>query len=223
MKRTFLIAGLVALVGVATPAFGDIYRWRDADGVTRFSNQPPPPGVKVLDKIEETPYDPEADRRRREEDRRMRLEFEKLDLDQRQAEVAAREREAQRKLQEAERRLEQSQPKSERTEECDEVYYLRYGTCGPGGIYYRHSGNSGPRDLYRGVYRENNSLYYRKPARRPGADAPKRLEDKPPASHPQAPKPSEAKPTAKSGKKPVAPAELEPPVPPVSGAPPRKR
>ena len=41
-------------------------------------------------------------------------------------------------------------------------YYLRYGTYGPG-YYYR--GRPGNPNLYRGYYRENNSLYYKEPHR----------------------------------------------------------
>lgn len=222
MKRSLWIALLMALFGVASPSFGDIYQWRDADGVIRFSNQPPPPGVKVLDQIEEAPYDAESDRRRMEEERRMRLEFEKLDLEQRRAAVAAREREAQLKLQEAERQLERSRQEPERTEECDEEYYLRYGECGPGVITYRRSGRSGPRDLYRGVYRENNSLYYQKPTRRPGPPPHKPPEGKPPSSHPAGPASHGTKSAAKNGKTPVAPGELEQPVSPAPGASSRK-
>ncbi len=223
MKRCLWIAGLAALVGFATPSFGDIYRWRDADGVIRFSNQPPPPGVKVLDQLEETPYDAESDRRRMEEDRRVRLEFEKLDLEQRKAALSAREREAQLKLQEAERQLEQSRQKPERVEECDEQYYLRYGDCGPGAITYRHSGRSGPRDLYRGVYRENNSLYYQEPTRRPGPHPLKPPGNKPPSSNPSGPTSREAKAASKSGKTTAVPGETERALSPDPGAPSRKK
>lgn len=223
MKRFLWVAGVIAFFGLAAPSFGDIYRWRDADGVIRFSNQPPPPGVKILDRIEETPYDAESDRRRMEEDRRARLEFEKLDLEQRQAAVAAREREAQLKLQEAERRLEQSQPKADLDDDCDERYYLRYGSCGPGVVYHRHSGRSGPNELYRGVYRDNNNLYYQKPAPRPEPNAPKPKGNKPPSSDPTGPKSGKAKPGAKSGKAAAVPGDLEQPTPSAPKAPPGKR
>lgn len=223
MKRIRWSAGLIALFVIAAPSYGDIYRWRDADGVIRFSNQPPPPGVKVLDRIEETPYDAESDRRRMEEDRRVRLEFEKLDLEQRNAAVAAREREAQLKLQEAERRLEQSASEEDPNDDCDERYYLRYGSCGPGVVHYRRSGRSGPTDLYQGVYRENNNLYYRKPDPRPGLNAPKPKGDKPPSSDPSGPKSNKAKPAAKSGKTAAAAGDLEQPAPPVPGARPAKK
>jgi hypothetical protein len=213
------MAGVIAVFGFAAPASGDIYRWRDADGVMRFSNQPPPPGVKVLERIAETPYDAESDRRRMEEDRRVRMEFEKLDLEQRQSAVAAREREAQHKLQEAERRMEQSQPKADPGDECDERYYLRYGSCGPGVVYYRHSGRSGPNDLYQGVYRDNNNLYYQKPA----PHGPKPKGEKPPSNDPARPKPGKPAPGAKSGKTAAAAGDLEQPAPTAPKASPGKR
>ncbi|MFO7707405.1 MAG: DUF4124 domain-containing protein [Desulfobacterales bacterium] len=211
MNSRLWIAGLVALVGLATPSFADIYRWRDADGVIRFSNQPPPAGVKILDRIEEMPYDAESDRQRMEEDRRMRLEFEKLDLEQRQAAVAAREREAQLKLEEAERRLEQSRQKLERAEECDEGYYLRYGECVPGAVYYRRSGPALPRDPYRGIHREKSHPYFKAPSRRPGIEAPKPPGGKLSPAAPPRTKPAEAKLAPKSGKAAAAAGELEQP------------
>lgn len=223
MNPVFWIAGLVALFGLTAPSYGDIYRWRDADGVIRFSNQPPPPGVKVLDRIEETPYDAESDRRRMEEDRRARLEFEKMDLEQRNAAVAAREREAQLKLQEVERRLEQSRSKAEPDDDCDERYYLRYGSCGPGVVYYRRSGRSGPKDLYQGVYRDNNNLYYQKPPPRPGPGGPKPKGNTPPASEPAGPKSSKANAGARSGNPVALPGDFEQPAPPAPKAPPGKR
>lgn len=101
MKASRWITALIALLALAAPAFADIYRWKGADGVVHFSNQPPPAGVTVLETIEETPYDAESDRLRREEERRLRQEFEKRDLEERQSALAARELEAQLKLQEA--------------------------------------------------------------------------------------------------------------------------
>lgn len=223
MKRCILIAGLMVLVGVAAPSIADIYRWRDPDGVIRFSNQPPPSGVKVLDRIEEVPYDAESDRQRMQEDRRVRVEFEKLDLEQRQAALVAREREAQVKLQEAERLLEQSRQEAERQDDCTDEVFLRYGSCGPGVVFHRHSGRSGPNDLYRGVYRENNNLYYKKTDPRPGPHAPKPPGGKPSSSSPPGSASGKAKPAAKSGKTPAAAGDPEQPPPAVPGAPPVKK
>ena len=108
MKR-LLILLILLWVWWAGPVSADIYRWTDANGVTHFSNEPPPTGAKVLDKIEETPYDADADRQRISEERRYRLEREKLELEERKAELAGREREAQLKLEEANLRMQQAQ------------------------------------------------------------------------------------------------------------------
>lgn len=208
MKHSHWIVGVIALLALAPPAFGDIYRWEGADGVIHFSNQPPPPGVKVIDTIEEAPYDAAADRRRQEEDRRARQEFEKRSLEERQAALAAREREAQLKLQEAERLLEQSRPLTDPDEDCDDEYFFRYGSCGSGLIIHRNSGRSGPRDLYRGVYRDNNNLYYKRPDHRPGPGT------RPPPGDPSRPRPRDAKSAVRSEKAPSAAGEPENPVPP---------
>jgi hypothetical protein len=191
----------MALLCLPAAVNADIYRWQDANGVMHFSNQPPPAGAVILDRVEEAPYDAEADRRRIEEERRLRFERQNLEMQERQAEIAAREREAQSTLEQANRRLEEvrrMQPESQepaREDDCDEGYYLRYGYCGPefGGYPYGRPG--GPRNLYRGYYRENNSLYYKRPLP-PGHPPGKRYPDKPgakPGHRPEALK-SEAKP-----------------------------
>ena len=108
MKR-LLILLILLWVWWAGPVSADIYRWTDANGVTHFSNEPPPAGATVLDKIEETPYDADADRQRIKEERSYRLEREKLELEERKAELAGREREAQLRLEEANLRMQQAQ------------------------------------------------------------------------------------------------------------------
>jgi hypothetical protein len=224
MKRQIIAIGLLLGFLLGAPAWADIYRWKDANGVTHFSNEPPPPGMSVIERIEETPYDVEADRQRTEEERQLRLERQKLELEERKADLAAREREAQTRLDEAERRMnearqiQQRSPESEKDDDCDEDYYLRYGTCGHypayGGRYFH--GRPGNPNLYRGYYRENNNLYYKDPHRYghpPGSQNPPRPGTKP------APKTDSVQ-SAKKGKKPLATVE-EPTVksPPASPAP----
>jgi len=205
MKR-LLILLILLWVWWAGPVSADIYRWTDANGVTHFSNEPPPSGAKVLDKIEETPYDAAADRQRMNEERRYRLEREKLELEERKAALAGREREAQLKLEEANRRLQQAQQQQqqqqalnqERDDDCGDAF-MRYGYCGSGyGYGYSHGGRPGPNNLYRGYYRENNSLYYKDPPK-PGPKPPLRPGDPaPPPVKPQ-PKSDGSKPGAKAG------------------------
>jgi hypothetical protein len=214
MKRRTITFGLVLALMVCAPAQADIYRWKDANGVTHFSNEPPPPGATVLETIEEAPYDAEADRRRLEDERRLRLERQNLELEERKAGLAVREREAQMRLDEAERRMNearsvQSKPQeSTEDDDCDQDDYLRYGSCGYsvyGPRYYQ--GRPGQPNLYRGYYRENNNLYYRAPHRPgpppgppPGPQPPPRPGGKP------APKP-DGGPNAAKGKRPPAAAE----------------
>lgn len=168
MKRRSALVGLMLVLTIGAPAMADIYRWKDERGVTHFSNEPPPPGVVPIEKIEETPYDAEADRQRIEEERQLRLERQRMDLEERKAGLAAREREAQRRMDAAERRLQEARQIEQEAEadDCDEDDYLRYGGCGYSAFgYRRYQGRPGNPDLYRGYYRENNSLYYRDPRR----------------------------------------------------------
>ncbi|HWH48908.1 MAG TPA: DUF4124 domain-containing protein [Burkholderiales bacterium] len=50
MSRFHTVAGLLtALAGgylLAMPAFGETYKWTDAEGKVHYSDQPPPPNVK---------------------------------------------------------------------------------------------------------------------------------------------------------------------------------
>lgn len=180
MKRRAIFIGLMLVLVIGAPGMADIYRWKDDRGVTHFSNEPPPPGVVPIEKIEETPYDAEADRQRIEEERQLRLERQRLELEERKAGLAARERQAQQRLDDAERRLDEARQIEQEAEadDCDEDYYLRYGSCGYPAFGYRYyQGRPGSPNLYRGYYRENNNLYYRD-LRRPGH---------PPGSGPQPP------------------------------------
>jgi hypothetical protein len=214
MKRQSIVLGLLGLLCMSAAASADIYSWKDAKGVMHFSNQPPPAGAVILDKIEEAPYDAEADRQRLEEERRLRLERQKLEVEERKAETAARERDAQLKLEQANRRLQEAQQLEQQARErsqddCDDDYYLRYGTCGGypaySGRYYH--GRPGSPDLYRGYYRENNSLYYKdplKPGHPPVTPVPGKPGQKP------TPQPEAPKNTAKPSRTPQAAEELIP-------------
>jgi hypothetical protein len=223
MKRKTIIFGLMLALMIGAPAQADIYRWKDASGVTHFSNEPPPPGAALIETIEEAPYDAEADRQRIEEERRLRLERQKLDLEERKAGLANREREAQMRLEEAERRMNEARqvqprpPESAEDDDCDEDYYFRYGSCGYSVYGPRHyQGRPGNPNLYRGYYRENNSLYYQEPHRPghpPGPSPPPRPGVKP------APKPDGAKGAAKAKKPPAAVEDSALRVPLAPGAP----
>jgi len=189
MKR-LLILLILLWVWWTGPVSADIYRWTDANGVTHFSNEPPPAGATVLDKIEEAPYDAAADRQRINEERSYRLEREKLELEERKVELAGRERAAQLRLEEANLRMQQAEQQQqqalnkERTEDNCGDAFLRYGDCGSGyGYGYSYGGRSVPYNPY---YRENNSLYYNPPPR-PGPKPPHRPGD--PAYPPGKPQP----------------------------------
>jgi hypothetical protein len=82
-KRNLVVACCLALaVSWLTPwgAWADIYRWTDSAGVLHFSNERPPAGARVAERIREERYNPEADRVRLEEERRLRLAYRWLDV-----------------------------------------------------------------------------------------------------------------------------------------------
>ena len=45
-----------------------VYTWIDEHGVKHFTNDPPPEGATVVEKIEELPYDEAEDQKRMERD-----------------------------------------------------------------------------------------------------------------------------------------------------------
>ena len=47
MKSLYLLAGLVLLTALPTLSQADIYKWKDKDGVMRYSDTPPPSNVKL--------------------------------------------------------------------------------------------------------------------------------------------------------------------------------
>lgn len=61
----FMILCLVPAAGNA-----QIYKYIDKDGVTRYSNEPPPEGVTIIDEKSEIEYDEAADRAQQERNRR---------------------------------------------------------------------------------------------------------------------------------------------------------
>lgn len=209
-QRRAAFIGLMLVLMVGAPAVADIYRWKDDRGVTHFSNEPPPPGVVPLEKIEEAPYDAAADRQRIEEERQLRLERQRLELEERKAGLAAREREAQQRMDDAERRLEEARQIEQEPPEddCDEDYFLRFGSCGSPAFRYRnYPARPGSPNLYRGYYRENNSLYYRD-LRRPGHPPGPGLQPPPRPGSKPAPRP-DGPPSGVKGKK-AAPAPEDP-------------
>lgn len=50
-----VIAGMLLAMWVASPVLaGELYKWQDEDGITRYSDQMPPPGTKNLQKFKST-------------------------------------------------------------------------------------------------------------------------------------------------------------------------
>ena len=47
MKSLYLLAGLILLTALPTLSQADIYKWKDKDGVMRYSDTPPPSNVKL--------------------------------------------------------------------------------------------------------------------------------------------------------------------------------
>jgi hypothetical protein len=215
MKKLTLPVALALGVLAAAAAEADIYRWKDAKGLTHFTNEPPPPGAVLVERIEEVPYDAEADRRRIEEERRMHLERQRLEVEEKKAALEQREREVRMKLDEADRALRQAREAEEKPSEsagrdCSEEYFLRFGTCaGYPRVIHRTLRPSGQQDLYRGYTRKEGGLYYRQPPPPPPKPAPPPIEPKPPKS--KTPPPADRREGKAAAAPPKAPAKTPPP------------
>jgi hypothetical protein len=61
VKIRFLIASVI--IFFSPPCFaGQVYEWIDKDGVKHFTNEPPPPGAKIVEAEKEIPNDPAAEK-----------------------------------------------------------------------------------------------------------------------------------------------------------------
>ena len=70
MTRSLVLIMLLILCLVPAVGNTQIYKYIDKDGVTRYSNEPPPEGATVIDERSEIEYDEAADRAQQERNRR---------------------------------------------------------------------------------------------------------------------------------------------------------
>jgi hypothetical protein len=89
--QIYILLLLLGLLGVC-PANADIYVWTDESGIKHITNYAPPEQAQVLIRTPEIPYDPEADRQRREAERRERIAREKQELAEKEARLELLER-----------------------------------------------------------------------------------------------------------------------------------
>ncbi|MGD8369106.1 MAG: DUF4124 domain-containing protein [Desulfobacterales bacterium] len=124
------VLNCLAVLGVllaGTAATGaEIYHWIDQQGVHRYSNQPPPAGVPIIERMDEHRYDPEADRKRRERDaveweqfrqrqEKERREAETREQEQQLQEAIEKQRAQEKKIEALEKKVDQLQKEQKRT------------------------------------------------------------------------------------------------------------
>jgi len=113
------------------PALAELYNWTDADGVRHFSNTPPPEGVEANVLLEEIPYDPESDEKRRVQEDAMLQERASAET-QRRIEDAEREAEEARREAEAANRKADQLEKDLKEQEENSSYGTYYPRRRPG-------------------------------------------------------------------------------------------
>ena len=88
MKMSMPATALVFLLFLPCAAFGEIYGWVDENGVKRYSNDPPPPGVTVFTQQTEIVTDDARDENRMKSDQQYFDELKnQADQEQEQAEA----------------------------------------------------------------------------------------------------------------------------------------
>jgi hypothetical protein len=68
MKRLIPLILVSVFCLWTSPEAGQIYQWIDKNGVRHFTNEPPPPGAKIVDEQTAIPYNEAADQKRTQED-----------------------------------------------------------------------------------------------------------------------------------------------------------
>ena len=72
---TFIIL-LIIVCLVPVSGYAQVYHYIDKDGVERYSNEPPPAGVKIIGEAKEIQYDKAADSAQQERNRKAAAEEE---------------------------------------------------------------------------------------------------------------------------------------------------
>jgi hypothetical protein len=123
------------------PAAANLYHWTDAQGVRHFSNRPPPDGADATVLVEEIPYDPESDDKRRAQEDAMLRESESTETQERLEKAERDAEEARRQAEAARRKADQLEKELEESEE-DRSYGVYYPRRRPPG--YRPPGQRPP-------------------------------------------------------------------------------
>ena len=88
----FAVLGILLTAGALAGA--EIYEWVDEHGIRRYSNEPPPEGVTVIERAREYRYDPEADLQRRKKDAAEWERMQQRLIEERKRAEARRQKEA---------------------------------------------------------------------------------------------------------------------------------
>ena len=123
------------------PAVADLYHWTDAQGVRHFSNTPPPEGADATLLLEEIPYDPESDDKRRAQEDAMLRESESAETQKRLENAEREAEEARRQAEEARRKADRLEKEMEERDD-DRSYGVYYPPRHPPG--YRPPGHRPP-------------------------------------------------------------------------------
>ena len=68
MKRSIPLIVVMVFCLLTSAQSDTIYQWVDQQGVMHFTNEPPPPGAKIINEKAGIPYNEAADRKRTQED-----------------------------------------------------------------------------------------------------------------------------------------------------------
>ena len=95
MKIQTILLGLLIILLISSPGGAQVYKWVDENGVTRYSDSPPPEGVESYETESEIAYDEEADKARAQDDRQAAEEARQMRANEEEQKKQAEEAKAQ--------------------------------------------------------------------------------------------------------------------------------
>jgi len=95
MKTQTILLGILIILWICSPVGAQVYKWVDENGVTRYSDSPPPEGVENYQTESEIAHDEAADKARTEDDKRAAEAYSQQKAQEEQQEKQMEEAKAQ--------------------------------------------------------------------------------------------------------------------------------
>lgn len=152
MRLTFSLPMILVACLWSQAVYADIYVWIDENGITNFTNQPPPPGAEIFLKTMEGPHQEVVEETPKEMEMQRALERAQTDIRLTEERIAEKITQLEQETAEAKRETRKALERVEELEDAAERRYRdnRWSSTGsvaynPGYYDYRHYGYRGYR------------------------------------------------------------------------------